>query len=206
MKTFRKCFVSAILIIFSISLQAQTFTSKGTVELGGDFSFSSRTETVPGYTFYPNNSSATLNTLIFDPYVGVMATEGFEIGFMPGIGTTSYAGSSATSLNLFLAPAYNINAGGKAYPYFEFLIGYNSISGGSTTQDGLGVGFSGGVKVTIGGNALFLFNIKYLHQSYNNFRYYDSITGTSFLGTETLNTILAGVGFRVFFPSKSVAK
>ncbi len=206
MKTIHKFLISSALVIIPWSSYAQSLTSKGTVELGGEFSFASQTYTRSG----SSSGGSALNTLMFNPYIGVMVTEGFELGFMPGITTISQGGESATELNLFFTPAYNVNSG-KAFPYFEFLIGYNSISGsgyyGSTqTYSGLGVGFGGGVKVAVGGSGLFLFNIKYLHQSYdipasNSSNFYGS---TSSSNTLSLNTVFAGVGFRIFFAPKTV--
>ncbi len=193
-------FAICCLMISTSALHGQSLTSKNTVELGGDFSFSSQTRTLGGIT-----SNSTYTTLMFDPYIGVMITEGFELGFMPGISSNRQSGSyssTLTGVNLFLAPAYNFNVGGKAFPYLEFLVGYNSLSGGgvSRTEEGLGVGFSGGIKVAISESSLFLFNVKYLHQNYNNVPYYDDNfywNGPSYV-SESLNTVFAGIGFRVF--------
>lgn len=204
MKTQLSLFILCCIVIIASQTSAQSFTSKGTVELGGEFSFSS--QTVSSSLSSSSNRSA-LNTLMFNPYIGTMVAEGFELGFMPGIATVSYGGSSSTQTNLFFVPSYNVNTSGKAFPYFEFLIGYNSISGsGNGSESGLGVGFSGGVKVAIGNSGLFLFNVKYLHQSYNvtetNYYYnFGSPTNTSY--TESLNTVLASIGFHIFIPSKS---
>ena len=182
MKTFlTNFFICSLIISFEESF-AQSFTSKGTIELGGEVSFVSVKQ------LSPSNAGNSESALMVNPYLGVMVVEGFELGLVPGV-TTVYSGSqSSTALNLFFAPAYNIKTSGIVYPYLEFLIGYNRIS----SYGGVGAGFSGGIKVQVGDKGLFVFNLRYLNQSYD-----------SDFSSETLGTISAGIGFRVFFVSKS---
>ena len=207
MKTYLKPIIFCITLIWSVTLKAQTFTSKGTVELGGEFSFTSQSASVTGGSYYSNYSGGSADLLMFSPYVGAMIGQGFELGFSPSI----IHAESSTLLNLFLAPAININTSGTAYPYFEGLIGYSSASG-TGSIGGLGIGAGAGVKVTIGCSALFLFDLKYLHQSYEyDEPYYNySFNGTSYTNnyttlkvTETINTFFAGLGFRIFIAPKT---
>lgn len=205
MKPVHKLFISFVLVLLTNSSQAQSLTSKGTIELGGEFSFSSQTisqSTTSSYNPY-NTNRESYDVLLFSPYVGVMMGQGFELGFMPAIANSG----SVTSLNLFLAPAYNISTSGNAVPYFEGLIGYSTINNGRSAG-GLGIGVSGGVKVTIGSSGLFLFSIKYLHQSFEEERDYYSFnpyyTSGTYKSTVIYNTIFAGIGFRIFIASKSL--
>jgi hypothetical protein len=207
MKTYFKLIIYSIALITSLTLKAQTFTSKGAVELGGEFSFTSQSESVSGYSYSYGSESSSYGLLMFSPYLGVMMGQGFELGFEPSIANSK----SSTLLNLFFAPAYNINTGGNAYPYLEGLIGYSAITDHGSVH-GLGIGLGGGVKVAIGSSALFLFSLKYLSQSYeyeytiNNYTY----TGYSYYSypttlkvKETINTFFAGIGFHIFITPKA---
>jgi hypothetical protein len=200
MKTSLKHFIICFLMAGSMTSHAQSFTSKGTVELGGEFSFSSQKESSSNNYSHGQESEA-YNVLMFNPYIGAMVGQGFELGFMPGIARSG----SITSLNLFFAPSYNINTSGNAYPYLEGLIGYSSIASG-VSANGLGTGISGGVKVAIGSSGLFLFNVKYLHQSFETEESYNTgypyYSYTTVKTTVAINTIFAGMGFRIFITSK----
>ena len=201
MKTFNYL-VICILMISSLSSQGQSFTSKKTVELGGEFSFTSQTTSITGSNYGSNDNSDSYDVLMFSPYVGLMIGQGFELGFMPSIAKAE----NLTIIDLFFAPSYNIQTGGNAYPYLEGLVGYSSYSNSDITG-GLGIGVGGGVKVTIGSSALFLFNIRYIHQSFEEketyYAGYPYYTATSTTVKISLNTLFAGLGFHIFIPSKS---
>jgi len=175
-----------LFLLFTHAAQAQTFLQRGNIELGGDISFSSMKE--PEY----DNS---LNTFTFNPYIGCMFSGGFELGFRPQLTIVSYDGSSYTTMGLFLAPAYNMNAGSIVYPYLELLIGYNSINNDEDNYGGLGLGVDGGLKINIAGNSLLLIKLEYLHQEYD-------IDDEN----ESINTLSFGVGFRIFLPPHTAAK
>lgn len=207
MKAFFK-FATALFFL-SGTLTAQTLTQSGTVELGGDISFSSVSQSQSNSFVSDNNNSVA--TFSFNPYIGYMVSNGFELGFMPGITTQSSGGQSATILNLFFAPSFNVNVSGTVYPYLEFLIGYNSIKGtNGRTTGGLGVGLDAGLKVNIKGNSLLLFKIQYLNQTFSESDY----TITSYYGTpiavqgrqDVFNTVSFGIGFRIFIESKGRVK
>lgn len=209
MNTSKKLSVVVALWLLSLTVSAQNFIHAGTTELGGDVSFSSQSS--PG-------SSGTITTFSFNPYVGFMSSSGFELGLMPGITSISSGSESATELNLFLAPSYNVSTGSTVYPYFEFLIGYNSISyksgfsfsgSGNQTVDGLGIGLDAGLKVNLKGNSLLLFKIQYLYQSYKEDATTTNVFGTTYTtpSSETiLNTVAFGMGFRVFLEKKEKQK
>ena len=170
------CFLA---LLAATSLRAQVLTQKSNIELGGDITFSSQSE---------SDADESLTTFSFNPYIGIFITDNFEMGFRPGISTTSFGDGSLTTMNLFLAPAYNWNIGGKTYPYVEFLLGYNSVDAFDENYGGLGVGFDGGLKVSVAGNSLLLVKLEYLHQSYSD----DNDNDYS------INTLSFGLGFRVF--------
>ena len=186
MRTIQKLSVMCLAILFAQLAPAQSFTQKGTIELGGDISFSSQKE---------SEADASLTTLSFNPYVGVMVSDGFELGFRPQIMTVSYSGSSLSSLGLYLTPAYNFKTSSKAIPYLEFIIGYNSIDNDGDSYGGLGTGADGGLKINIAGNSLLLIKLEYLHQSYE-------MDGDSY----SINTLSFGFGFRVFLGPKAAMK
>ncbi len=157
----------------------QALTANGNVELGGDIGFFSRSA---------SGSTSSSNVFSFHPYFGFMIENGFELALIPGITSNGSTGSnSTTEYNIFLAPTYNINVG-KAYPFFEFLVGYNSLGQGNSSLSGVGVGGSGGVKVQIGANGALVFALRYLHKSYG------SSTG--------INTFSMEIGARIFIFKK----
>ena len=165
-----------------------SFTLPGTVEFGGDISFSS--QSISG-------STSSLSLFSFNPYFGVMLVKGLELGLMPGISLSSSGGgngstNTTTILNLFLAPAYNFDAG-KIYPFIEFLAGYNSIGIKTQTLRGISIGGSGGLKFQMGKSGLLLFDITYLSQDYND--------SDRFL-IERLKTLSVGLGARFFLSPK----
>ena len=160
------------------SIPNQGLTANGNVELGGDIGFFSRS--VSG-----SNSS---NVFSFNPYFGFMIENGFELALIPGITSSGSSGSnSTTEFNIFLAPTYNINVG-KAYPFFEFLVGYNSVGQGNSSLSGVGVGGSGGVKVQIGANGALVFALRYLNKSYGS--------------STRINTLSMEIGARIFIFKK----
>ena len=185
MHTLKKFLCLCLVILFTHVASAQ-FIQKGNTELGGDISFTSMNE---------SESSGSLNTFIFNPYIGCMFSDGFEIGFRPQITITSYGGGTLTTMGLFLAPAYNANMGTIVYPFFELLVGYNTINNENNNFGGLGLGVDGGLKINIAGNSLLLMKLEYLHQEYD--------TGNE---NESINTLSFGLGFRVFLPSSPAAK
>ena len=183
----KKIIISLTLLFFLGTVlkgQDATFTKGGNIELGGSISFLN--EKVSG-------SSSSTNLFSFNPYIGCMIISGFELGVIPGVTVTNETGSSSTTgLNLFLAPAYNINAG-KVYPFLEFLIGYNSINVGSNNSGGLGVGGTGGVKFQVGSNGNLIFSFQYLHKSYKS-------SGSS--ESTGINNLAMEIGFRIFILKK----
>ena len=182
--------VNLILVLILSSASAQSFTDKGTVEIGGGITFSSIS--AGGY----QNSSYSVFT--FNPYFGGMVTRGLELGITPGFSGVD----GAKKFDIFFAPSYNISTSTNVYPYFEFLIGYNSITDeGVSTSGGLGIGGDAGIKVAISTSALLVFVIQYLNQSYNfgqqTYSYYNQVE----LHNYTLNVFTLGVGFSYYLPA-----
>ncbi len=189
----------AALLLLYITASAQTYRDAGTLDLGGDISFSSQSYT----NDISSGSAETLTMFSFNPFIGVMAAPGFEVGVRTGLGVQTYREDSYTNFNILFAPSYNVNTHSGVIPYFEFLIGYNSVKEtGDVAETGLAIGGDGGVKVAIGTGALLLFKIEYLHQEYNQVP--QGFFGTP--GTLSLNTTSIGVGVRIFIPKKEKAK
>jgi hypothetical protein len=134
----------------------KNFAKKGVVEVGGSISFSSITPVSGGET----GSAITLFT--FAPFVGYFITDGFELGVNPfSITSIGYSGSSATEIRIFLAPSYNFESQGIAYPFVEGLLGYTSSSNGET-RSGFSYGARGGVKLAVTGKGLLNLGLQYV--------------------------------------------
>lgn len=149
-------FFFAILFFGTISLSAQNFATKSTVELGGSLGFSSTTMVYDG-----NSADNSISTFSIEPYVGYFVINSLELGLIPSFSTQSYGDQSSTSFGVYFAPAWNFDLKSNLYPFIEGRIGYNTSSyddGNSETDDpsssGLAWGFRGGVKVQVGNSAL----------------------------------------------------
>jgi hypothetical protein len=138
------------------------FASKGTIELGGSISFQSIEPVSNGNT---GNSTTILSIA---PFIGFFPVDGFEIGFNP-LGITSMSssgGPSVTQLMILLAPSYNFKTNGKEFPFIEGLVGYTSVSAGSSVS-GLSWGGRAGVKVAVTDKGLLILGIQYLQITLN---------------------------------------
>ncbi|MBE0539708.1 MAG: outer membrane beta-barrel protein [Ignavibacterium sp.] len=149
-------FFFVVLLFGTISLSAQNFATKGTVELGGSLGFSSTTMVYDG-----NSSDNSVSTFSIEPYVGYFVINSLELGLIPSFSTSSYGDQSSTSFGVYFAPAWNFDLRSNLYPFIEGRIGYNTSSyddGNSETNDpsssGLAWGFRGGVKVQVGNSSL----------------------------------------------------
>jgi hypothetical protein len=160
----KKCFYFffVVLLFGTISLNAQNFATKGTIELGGSLGFSSTTSVSNG-----QSASNSMSTFMIEPYFGYFVSNGFELGFFPSLTTQSYSGNSSTSLGIYLAPAWNFDMRSNLFPFLEGRIGYNSYSSGGSSSGGLAWGLKGGVKVKIGGSSLFNLALSYDQITYN---------------------------------------
>ena len=154
-----KKFFTVFTIVFfacGVSLFAQNFAKKGTLELGGSVGFTSTTGVSNGET-----ADESETNFMFNPYVGYFFMNSFEVGLIPSFSTSSFGDQSLSSFGVLLAPAYNFDLGNCWYPFIEGRIGYNSqtvdpgIQGvDESTISGLEWGFRGGVKAQVGDNAL----------------------------------------------------
>lgn len=138
----------------SLVAQESGFAMKGVAELGGTVSYASLSAVSNGYT----GNATTIFT--FAPQVGYFVSDGFELGFSPGVsfilfpsGVTSISGSgsnSSTLVQLWLTAGYNFQTTGKkVFPFLEFQLGYTSADNwifSSGTASGLSYGFKGGAK------------------------------------------------------------
>ena len=170
-------------------------TTKGTIEFGGNISFINEGS---------SNRDYSVHQFAFNPYVGFMLGNGFELGLTPGfVSIGSSESSSISQFNLFLAPSYNIKAG-NTYPFFEFLVGYqkNYFGYNNFSFSGVGFGASCGVKVMIGDIGSLVCDLKYLNQSFigasNNPQYVISDYNN--------NTLTIEIGARIFIIAKNNLK
>ena len=142
----------------SSSQGTKRFAMEGTTELGGSISFLSVTPVSNG------RSGDSYTIFSFSPFIGYFITDGFELGVDPfAITTTS---GSITVVNVLVAPSYNFKTDGIAYPFVEGLLGYSSISDGSTSN-GVSWGLRGGVKLAVVDQGLLNLGLQYLQITTN---------------------------------------
>jgi len=168
----------------SFAQEGKKFATKGSTELGGSISFQSLTTVSNG-----NTGDAT-TIFAIAPYIGYFVTDGFEIGLNPlGFTSMSYSGSSVKEIMIFVAPSYNFKTEGIVYPFVEALLGYTSVSNGSS-ESGFSWGGRGGVKIAVTDKCLLNFGIQYVQITLN-----PSGT-TNRYGT---NQLTISAGFTVWF-------
>lgn len=146
-------FFFAILFFGTITLSAQNFATKGTVELGGSIGFSSTT-----YVSNGESANDALSTFIVQPYVGYFVVNSLELGLVPSFMSQSLGDYSSSTFAIYFAPAWNFDLKSNLFPFIEGRIGYNTTSTDNGITDasasGLAWGFRGGVKVQVGNSAL----------------------------------------------------
>ncbi|MCJ7555266.1 MAG: hypothetical protein MUO34_15450 [Ignavibacteriaceae bacterium] len=152
-------FFFLVLLFGSITLNAQYFATKGTIELGGSAGFSSSTSVDNGET-----AEDAFTTFNFAPYVGYFVVNSLELGLIPSFVSQSFGDNySANAFGVYFAPAWNFDLKSNLFPFIEGRIGYNTTS--TTVTDGEGVetefnssglawGLRGGLKVQVGNSAL----------------------------------------------------
>jgi len=183
-----------VLLIGTITVNAQNFATKGTIELGGSIGFSSTTGVNNG-----ESSENSLSNFSFDPYVGYFVINGLELGIIPSFSTSSYSDQSTTSFGVYFAPAWNFDLKSNLFPFVEGRIGYNTSSyddGNSETDEssygGLAWGLRGGVKVQVGNSALVNLALSYDQITMNPEDYDGDRNGTNAFGVMAGFTIFLG--------------
>ena len=140
------------------------FATRGVTEIGGRVSFSSLTPVAFG------RSLDAITILSIGPEIGYFVSDGFEIGFSPGVtllpGVTSLSASgtdNATVVQLFVYPAYYIHSDESSVnPFLQVPIGYTSASQGSAKGSGLSWGVKGGIKAVATGHLLISVYAEYM--------------------------------------------
>jgi hypothetical protein len=165
-KSLGKKFLYYVILMFLIStsliLAQDNFATKGVVELGGNISLQSITPVIDGNT---GNSTSVFTV---SPFIGIFATDGFEIGLNPlGITHISSSGYSITQIRILVAPSYNFKTNGNSYPFIEALLGYTSQSN-SSTYSGFSWGGRTGVKIGVTDKGLLNLGIQYLLVTLNH--------------------------------------
>jgi hypothetical protein len=179
--TLKKIVILFLIIIISKNIYSQnSFRSEGTLELGGSLGFSSQSISANG------QSGGDASLFSADLFFGVMASQGFEIGFIPRYTHASSGLDSYNAYTFLINPAYNF-IGTNAYPFIGGLIGYDSNRSGGDKIGGLATGGQVGIKFQPGENGLFILKIEYLNQKYN------------FLSVSTFS---GNAGFSIFLERK----
>ena len=144
--------------IVSKNSKPKSFASKGTTELGGNFSYQSVTPISNG------SSGNAINIFQLAPFIGGFVADGFELGVNPfGITSVSSGGGSATELLVLGSVSYNVRTKSKVFPFVEGLLGYSSVSAsGVNSASGLSWGIRGGIKHSITDNGLFNLSLEYI--------------------------------------------
>lgn|GEM_PF-4138832 len=190
MNIFKTIFSVLTCLVCGLRASPQSFTSKGTVELGGDFSFA----------FQKNSSQKDLSftTFSFNAFLGVMAVKGFEIGIMPAISGYNYSNYSVSEFGGFLAPSFNFTTKSNVNPYIELLGGYGLIDDGNENATFMGLGGDAGIKAMLGGRSLLLIKVEYLRRFIDYLGENDS---HNYIPEDyNLDALTFGVGFRFFIP------
>lgn len=187
-------FFFVVLLFGTVSLSAQNFATKGTIELGGSVGFSSTT-----YVSNGTSSNNSLSNFSIDPYVGYFIINSFELGLVPSFSSSSYGDQSTTSFGVYLAPAWNFDLKSNLYPIIEGRIGYNTSSyddGNSLTKDpsssGLAWGLRGGVKIQVGNSSLVGIALSYDQITMNPENWDGDRNGANVFGVNAGFTIFLG--------------
>lgn len=191
-KIFTLLFVA--LLFGSISLNAQNFATKGTLEFGGSVGFSSTT--------FVNNGESSENSLSafsIEPYIGYFIINSFELGIIPTFSTSSYGDNSETDFGIYFAPSWNFDLKSNVYPFVEGRIGYNTASyddGNSETDEssysGLAWGLRGGIKLQVGNSALVNLSLSYDQMTLNPEDWEGDRNGANNFGVNAGFTIFIG--------------
>lgn len=186
-------FFFVVLLLGTISLNAQNFATKGTVELGGSLGFTSTT-----YVSNGESSDNSYSDFSIDPYIGYFVINSLELGIIPSFSSSSYGDNSSTSFGVYFAPAWNFDLRSNLYPFIEARIGYNTSSyddGDAETDDpsssGLAWGLRGGLKVQVGNSALVNLALSYDQVTMEPENWSGDRIGANVLGVTA--------GFTIFF-------
>ena len=156
---------------------------KGMTEVGGGVSFAS----LSNYT-----SSLSATTFALDLDIGYLFTDHFEMGFRPQIAIVSSGNSTVATLGLYISPSWNFKTAGGLTPFVGLLAGYHSLEMDSGTENGIGAGADGGLKIAVGSGSLLLLQMEYLYGKYHgDIREYET------------GTLSFGAGFRVLLGTPS---
>jgi hypothetical protein len=150
--------VSAFQFCCSV-LSAQSYTSKGTVEIGGDFSFSFQKSS--------DQKELSFSTYAFNAYAGRMVLPGFEIGVSPAVLGYNNGNYSTTQFSIYFRPAYNFELKSNVNPYVELLAGYGLSDDGNNVANVSGLGGDAGIKVRLRESGLLLIKVEYLRHFIN---------------------------------------
>ena len=182
---------SLIILVFSATMffinsgSAQSFASKGTVEIGGTISYNSTTSVSNGET-----SDNSLGVFSLDVPIYYFVVDGLEAGLIPSYQNYSYGESSTSLFKLLVGVAYNVKTNSTAYPFFEGRVGFNTASNGET-KSGLVWAVIAGVKVQVAGNTLLNFGVGYTQNTLEDNNDQNGRSGT--------DVIEGRAGFTIFF-------
>jgi len=138
------------------------FASAGVWELGGSATFSRSTPVIGGSTGEANYKLSAI------PYVGYFLMDGLELGVNPlGVALTGDGDTTNTELRFLFAPSYNVDLGGRLYPFIEGLAGYTALivdypGGGRSTRSGFSWGGRLGVKFPVTARGLLNVGVQFL--------------------------------------------
>ncbi len=186
MRTVKSIFLFSILSFNFHFISAQSLTTTGSAEFGGDFSFS----------FQKTSGEANLSfsTFSFKAYAGMMVLPGFEMGLSPAVSGYSASDFSLTQFSIYLMPSYNFNLKSNVYPYLELLAGFGLADDESNPATISGLGGDAGIKVKLKENGLLLVKVEYLRQF---FKYLDESDKYHNVPKDfNFDAITFGVGFR----------
>jgi len=158
--------LGAGIIVPGASAQQQTqprkrFGSPGTVELGGNMTFTASQGVAGGKNGTWDYDFSML------PYAGYFVIEGLELGINPaGVAVHRSGDTTTVQLRILFAPSYNFHTATIVTPFVEGLAGFTSASliqtGSTRSNTGFTFGGRAGIKVALIERGMLNIGVQYL--------------------------------------------
>jgi hypothetical protein len=133
------------LLYMTVTAQDIPLTTRGTVELSGNLSFSSYRAPATDKSYSVLNIAPQVSYFLTDNISVGLAT---GVGIFPGLSVVSPdGGGSTTTFQIFASPAYHFQTGSnEVIPFVEGQVGYALTSDEAVSSKGLSYGGRTGIK------------------------------------------------------------
>jgi len=157
-KSLMVVFVLFVLVNLSFG---QNYAKQGVVEFTGTVSYTNLTTVYNGIA---DNSSISMFSI--SPQLSYFFMNGFQVGLAPTY--QSVSNTEFSSMGIYVTPGYVFDLNSNVYPYVSALLGYNATFENSNySAGGFDFGAMGGIKVSVGKNALINVGLQYLQTTLN---------------------------------------